>query len=163
MIRKHKFILFLLVGIVLTSCKEENRILDKNVILEDREWGQNNVLSYDVLIEDSSLTYDLSLNIRNSLDYPYSNMFFLYSISDENENLILANQKELVLFDKMGKPLGSGESFLGIHYGDLYYSSNSFEKFKFPHQGSYTIKVVQNMRNEPILDGVMAVGIKVEK
>ena len=78
MIRNHKFILFLLVGIVLTSCKEENRIIDKNVILEDREWGQNNVLSYDVLIEDSSLTYDLSLNIRNSLDYPYSNMFFLY-------------------------------------------------------------------------------------
>jgi gliding motility-associated lipoprotein GldH len=145
----------------LFSCDDQNRVIDTNTILEEQVWNQDEVLDFDVVITNDSITYDLALNIRNGLNYPFRNIFFLYSIEDENGNLIFADQSELMLFDKLGKPLGSAESFLGLSFGDLYYSSNVFKEYKFPKAGDYKIKVVQNMRNEPTLDGVMAVGIKV--
>lgn len=154
-------VIVLLLSFLLSCQQDKNRIIDENTVLDDREWQQDEMLEFEVTIADDSLTYDLALNIRNGIDYPYRNIFFLYSIEDENGHLVFADQHEFMLFDKLGKPLGSSESFLGISYGDLYYSSNSFKTFKFPKPGKYKIKVVQNMRNKPVLEGVMAVGIKV--
>jgi len=157
---KNRFYILLLV-VALFSCEKENRIIDANTVLVEQVWSQDNVLEYKLSIDNDSIEYDLALNIRNGLDYPFRNIFFLYSIEDEKGNLIFADQSELQLFDKLGKPLGSNERFLGISFGDLYYSSNSFKKYKFPKVGDYKIKIVQNLRNQPILDGVMAVGVKV--
>ena len=144
------------------SCQQDkNRILDENIVLDNQVWREDQMLEFEVSVDNDSLTYDLALNIRNGLDYMYRNVFFLYSIEDENGHLMFAGQKEFMLFDKLGKPLGSNDSFLGISYGDLYYSSSSFKTYKFPKPGKYKIKVVQNMRNKPVLEGVMAVGVKV--
>ena len=161
MIKNRFQILLALTSMFLFSCKEENRIIDVNTVLTEQVWNQDNVLGFDVLISEDSLEYDLALNIRNGLDYPYRNIFFLYSIEDEKGNLIFADQKELMLFDKLGKPLGSEKSFLGISFGNLYYSSNSFAKYKFAKAGMYKIKIVQNMRNQPALYGVMSAGVRV--
>ena len=137
----------LLLSSFLFSCTEENRVIDTNIVLDEQVWNQDNVLDFDLEIVNDSCEYEFSLNLRNGLDYPFRNIF--------------AEQAELQLFDKLGRPFGSAETFLGISYGDLYYSSNSFTKYRFPKPGNYKIKVVQNLRNQPILDGVMAVGIKV--
>jgi len=159
--RNRFYLLLAFTSILLVSCKEENRVLDVNTILTEQVWSQDNVLTFDVVIPNDSVAYELALNIRNGLSYPFRNIFFLYSIEDEKGNLIFAGQKEVMLFDKLGKPLGSQDSFLGISFGDLYYSSNTFKNYTFPKTGAYKIKIVQNMRNQPNLEGVMAVGIKV--
>lgn len=156
------YLLVVIASFFFVSCEQrEKRIIDENTILDERVWEQDNILEFELNIENDSLIYDLALNIRNGLDYPFRNIFFLYSIEDEKGNLIYASQEELMLFNKLGKPLGSTDSFLGVSYGDLYYSANSFAKYKFPNQGRYKVKISQNMRNKPVLEGVMSVGLKV--
>ncbi len=158
--------IYLLLVLALSfSCKKDNgnRVIDANTVLKEMKWHQNNVLDFEVIIANDSLTYDLSLNIRNGLDYPFRNIYFLYSIEDEKGSLVFADQQELFLFDKQGRPFGDADSFVGVSYGDIYYSSTKFAKYKFAKKGTYHIKIVQNMRNTPVLDGVMSVGIKVSK
>ena len=160
--RNKALLIFLNISLLaIISCQQTDRLIDENVVFENQVWEQDKKVSFDFEIKDSDQEYNFNLNLRNSIEYPYRNLYFLYSIKDSIGNLVTSNQQQLLLFSKSGKPLGTPSGILGIQIGDDYYSSNQFLQYGFDKPGKYTIDVSQNMRGEEALSGVMLVGVKV--
>jgi gliding motility-associated lipoprotein GldH len=151
--------LFSLTAIVwLTSSCDEQRVFEDNQEFKSRSWMVQEEPVFEFSIPDSTQTYSLYYNVRNSLDYPYARIFVTYALYDSTGREL---SKKLVyhdLFDeKSGRPFG--ESGLG----DLYdHQFPLLTKYRFPTRGKYAVKLTQFMRQDT-LQGVLAVGVRVER
>lgn len=150
-----KFFSLLLVLIVI-AC-DSNRIYEDYKDFKDRSWKINEPTTFDFQITDASKKYNLLMEIRNSLDYPYSRLFVNYNLKGSDS---LSLSKEMIavnLFDqKTGKPLGSS----GI--GDIYdHQFSVLKNYSFKKSGAYRMSFQQFMRQDTI-PGILAVGFRLE-
>jgi gliding motility-associated lipoprotein GldH len=112
-------------------------------------------------IKDTIRFHNLYINLRNTKDYPYSNLFLIAQMSFP-DNTIVVDTLEYEMTDPTGKFLGSG--FSDLKENKLFYK----EKVRFRQQGMYHFEVRQAMRerNKVVgisqLKGVSDVGISVE-
>jgi gliding motility-associated lipoprotein GldH len=146
----------LLIACLLVSC-DSNRVYEDNVDFKDRTWKITEPAQLEFDITDTTKRYNLYLDIRNSLDYPYARLFVNYNLIDP---VGAEGSKKMIteyLFDqKTGKPNGSS----GL--GDIYDHQFLFlEKHAFLKLGKHKVKFEQFMRQDT-LQGVLAVGLRVE-
>jgi gliding motility-associated lipoprotein GldH len=144
-------------AIILVAC-DENRIYEKNVDFQQRFWAAQDTVVFEFEVADNNVNYNLYTDIRNSVSYPWSRIFFNYSLLDSNGTVLQKDMKENLLFDpKTGKPAGTS----GL--GDIYdHRVKVISNFKFPGPGKYKMKFDQAMRADS-LQGILAVGLRVEK
>ena len=144
--------LFLLLG----SC-DPNRVFEENVDLENAIWKVEDKPEFEFLISDVSSRYNLHLNLRNTLSYPFNNIYIKYNLRDSIETLLSSETLEFHLFDpKTGEPQGDG-------MGDLF--DNRFpliEDYSFNHTGTYTLDYEQYMRVDS-LPMIVSVGLRIEQ
>lgn len=140
----------------LASC-DPQKVYESNKEWDSHTWALDSLATFTFKIQDVDSPYDLSLNIRNSLDYPYYNLFLKYYLLDETSKELAARQVEILLMDsKTGRPLGKG-------VGDLRDSQVLFlGKYKFSTSGTYTVRLKHYMRQSE-LPGLYAVGLTVRK
>ncbi len=151
---RRSFIFFILALAI--SC-DSNRVFEENVVFEDRAWKISESVLLEFDIEDSSKPYNLYLDIRNSIDYPYARIFVNYSLSDSTGAELSKKLISEYLFDqKTGKP--TGDSGLGDVYDHQFLIGSNFS---FKHAGKYKARFEQFMRQDT-LQGVLAVGLRVE-
>lgn len=150
--------------LLLLSCADGNRYFEENQDLKNAEWFKSEAPRFEFEIVDTSASYHLFYNVRNTLDYPYYNLYLQYTVSDTIQEL-KSEQNELYLFDPgSGKPSGGGGLFGLSSFGDVYDHQYPFLiAYKFPHPGTYTIDLRQYMRNEDPLKEIMSIGIRIEK
>ncbi|MDM8161240.1 gliding motility lipoprotein GldH [Labilibaculum sp. K2S] len=144
----------LLLGVVVLSC-DSNRVYEQYENIPDFEWNQENVLRFEVEITDTIHANNIFINLRNSGDYAYSNLWvFVKVISPDNE---LDEEKvEIELADETGDWYGSG-------FGDIFDLQVSFkQKVVFPKSGKYVFEITQGMYDRK-LKGIVNVGIRIEK
>jgi gliding motility-associated lipoprotein GldH len=150
---------YLLGGVLLVTlfACDEQRVYEKNVDLAGNQWYIDTVPSLTFQIEDVSKTYTISYNVRNSVSYPFYNLFVRYYLQDSTGKPISTRLQELMLVDaKTGKPLGNG-------LGDIFdHQIISLKNYRFPHKGKYTFRVKHYMRQDP-LPAIMSIGVRVEK
>ncbi|MES2734489.1 MAG: gliding motility lipoprotein GldH [Bacteroidota bacterium] len=150
---------YLLGGVLLLAlfACDKQRVYEKNIDLAGNQWYIDTVPSFTFHIEDPSITYTLSYNIRNALSYPNYNLFVRYYLQDSTGKTLSSGLQELMLVDaKTGKPLGDG-------LGDIFdHQIISLKNYRFPHKGPFTFRVKQYMRQDP-LPSIMSVGVRVEK
>jgi gliding motility-associated lipoprotein GldH len=156
MFSRQSFLFLLLLGSVF-SC-DNNRVYEANVEFKDRSWKVIEEPRFDFNISDTSSTYNIYYNVRNSLDYPNSRIFVTWHLYDSSGRELV---KKLVfnhLFDeKTGRPLGDS----GL--GDLYdHRFPILEKYSFSSPGKFSFKLDQFSRQDT-LQGIIAVGVRVEK
>ena len=151
-------ILFLsmIICIALQAC-DHSRVYEQNVDFPERYWMVGEKPEFEFTIDKPADRYTLYGNIRNSVSYPYSRIFFTYYLQDSTGAEI---QKKLVtqyLFDaKSGKPFGNS----GL--GDIYdHRFELLKDYQFKYRGKYKIKFEQLMRVDT-LQGILAVGLRVE-
>ncbi len=146
----------LVLFVVTTSCNQ-NKIYDSYQDIENSIWHVDSLLVFDIVIPDSSLSYNLNYNIRYTLNYPYYNLYTSYYLEDSLGTQISSELQEIILIDKKtGEPLGEG-------LGDLFDREILiFEHLKFPYSGPYQFKVKQFMRPKELF-GVVSFGVKIEK
>ena len=110
---------------------------------------------FHVDIVDTISSHNIYLNVRNTSQYAYQNLFvFLQTTSPTG--LSLRDTLECYLADDRGKWLGSG-------WGDIYYNRFIYKRnIRFPVSGNYTFKVIQGMRSNQ-LKYITDVGIRIEK
>lgn len=156
MMKFKKIILISLLSIAAFSCKD-NSIWKAHEDFKDASWYIKKVPSFTFEIKDETQTYNISYLIRNTVQYPYYNLYITRELYDEKGILMNTKLEEVILFDqKTGKPLGDG-------LGDLFdHKILSYRNLKFPKKGKYTVKLKQYMRQDPLV-GIMSVGINVEK
>ena len=139
----------------ITSC-DSNKVYEEYIEVKNAVWEREQVANFEFDSKDTESPHNLYINIRNSGDYPYSNLYLFVTIKgpDGQFNTDTIN---IVLQDKRGKWYGKG-------VGDLYdYQKPFIGGFKFAQEGKYLISLEQAMRVENGLKGITDVGIRVEK
>ncbi|GAA5036445.1 gliding motility lipoprotein GldH [Marivirga lumbricoides] len=148
------FLLFL--AFVAFSCTE-NRYYEENIDFSDRIWQMNETASFTFNIDDDSSYYELYLNLRNDVQYPYRNIYVHYTLQDSTDRELEKELQNIQLFDpKTGEPFGSGVSSIYSHQVLLK------DSVLFPREGRYTIALKQYMRTDS-LQGVYSVGLRIDK
>jgi gliding motility-associated lipoprotein GldH len=150
-----RIIFFVLIATMVISC-DSNRVYENNVDFKDRTWKIADPAKFEFQIADTTKKYNLLMDVRNSIDYPYARLFVNYEL--KKDSIILS--KELVsvyLFDqKTGKPFGTS----GI--GDIYdHQFFLIKNYSFKKPGQYHMGLQQFMRQDTI-PGILAVGLRVE-
>jgi gliding motility-associated lipoprotein GldH len=146
----------ILLSFGLFSCTE-NVIYQNNIDFESGKWPSEFDADFIIDIADTAATYDLAYTLRNSLDYPYYNLYLQYQIKDSTGNTLDKNLQELILMNpKTGEPLGNGFSKMYDH------QFISVREYKFPVQGKYHFKVFHYMRHDTLPE-IYSLGLKVIK
>ncbi len=140
---------------LLISCTEE-RYFEDNYDFNDRIWNMEETAEFNFEIDSVELPYQIKLNIRNTMDYPYRNLYIKYQLKDSSY-LMEEKLLNLKLFeDKTGKPYGNHQSDIYSHQLILQ------DSVYFPEKGKYKIALKQYMREEE-LKGMVSAGIRIEQ
>lgn len=145
---------FPLAFICLSSCSSD-AIIDEAYTIPGGVWKQEDRVRFEVPVQDTAVTYRFFLNIRNSVDYGYSNVYF-FIMTRFPDGRLGRDTVECILADREGKWLGKGISNLRDNQVLLR------RGLRFPARGTYIFEIEQAMR-EKELEGIEDIGIRLEK
>ncbi len=150
----------LLILLSLAACCwacDPDRVYETYHDIPNNQWFIDSTQAFSFAITDASVPYNVYYNVRNSVAYPYYNLFVRHYLTDAQGKTLSSKEQELTLMDaKTGKPLGDG-------LGDIFdHQVVSLPGYKFPKAGTYTFRIKQYMRKDPLPE-IMSVGIRVEK
>lgn len=152
-----RFLVFVAIIAILISC-DSNRLFEENVEFKDRTWKISEPAQLEFTIQDTASRYNLYLDVRNSIDYPYARLFTNYQLNDSVGTELSKKMIAEYLFDqKTGEP--NGKSGLGDVYDHQF---SIAQKFRFTKRGKYKARFEQFMRQDT-LQGILAIGLRVEK
>ena len=142
---------FMITGLI--SC-DRNRTFEEYVEIENQVWSLDQSVEFTPVISDTLRVSNVYLNIRNTDEYSYSNLFLFVTTTAPTGYWII-DTVEVVMADKRGKWTGSG--FGGVFYKQKLFKAN----VRFPYPGSYSFKIEHGMRVED-LKGIRDVGLRIE-
>ncbi|MFK5856965.1 MAG: gliding motility lipoprotein GldH [Bacteroidota bacterium] len=144
------FIAILSIGAVFTSCNT-NTVYNKYVTLPEDGWYKNNAVAFNININDSLTNYEFALDIRNTTNYRYSNLYVFLITEFPNGN-ISRDTIECLLANYEGKWLGKG-------WGEIKENRIILKSgLRFPLTGDYRFLIQQAMRVDT-LKGIQNVGL----
>lgn len=152
-------IVFTVLVVAISSCNP-NRVFEKNIDIPNKIWSKDFKPEFEFEISDTNLIYSLSVNVRHTNFYPFSNLWVMaYTTFPDGKTI--SSRVELPLADKDGK-------WFGDCLGDICDANISIqEKTLFNQIGKHKITFEQIMRNKSLnvdeLPAIMAIGLKVEK
>ncbi len=122
---------------------------------ENKQWKADATAVFNFEITEDTKPYQISYSIRNTVGYPYYNLYLDYTLADATGKVISTQRVDKNLLNpKTGEPYGKG-------IGDLYdHEFIALENFKFPKKGGYTFTLKQAMRLDPLPE-IVAVGMRV--
>ena len=145
-------LLLLIVSVV--SCNPD-LVYERNQRIPGNEWSRYYISVFEVEITDTVAAHNLHINMRNTGEYPLSNLFLFISATSPggsyNRDTI-----ELILAGPSGKWTGRG-------FGSVWQNRFPYRQYvRFPERGIYKFEIEQAMRIEE-LPGILDVGLRVEK
>ncbi len=129
------------------------------------QWHKDSVASFNFKAPDTTKNYDLFVQLRNTNDYKFSNLFLIVELNYPNGKAV----KDTLEY-KMAAPNGEllGKGFSDLKENKLWF--RGFKKpFHFEEQGDYTINIQHAMRNNgevngvENLEGITDIGFRVEQ
>jgi gliding motility-associated lipoprotein GldH len=151
-----KIKLFTLIGLVaITASCIKNDVYFQYHAVNETGWNKDSLYKFDVSIDDTSALYNVYVNVRNTKEYPYQNLWLFLQKMNPDSSMV-KDSIECYLADQRGKWLGSGMGSI-LEMPILYQQGVRFE-----HKGIYQFGIVQGMRDN-VLVGISDIGIRVEK
>tara|TARA_Y100000739_G_C20526594_1_gene426867 strand:- start:60 stop:533 length:474 start_codon:yes stop_codon:yes gene_type:complete len=151
------FFLGLISILILESC-HNNFVYGEDIDIDSAGWNKDSILVFrcDSIIEMPELI-KIGINIRNNIDYYYSNMYLFIEIQiPGNEDPIKDTVNHFLMTP-------DGYWSKGVEGGNIKESIVYYPYvIKNPPKGIYTIKIQQGMRDD-ILKGVVSIGSRIEK
>ncbi len=113
----------------------------------DGHWGADEVVEFKLPQLDSLKKYNLFLNIRNTNEYKFNNLFLSVSVNFPHGKTITDT-----LEYRMANPDGSwlGQGIANVKENKLWFK----EHVQFFEEGEYTVDIAQLMRNNGAVEGV---------
>lgn len=159
-LKRNNAVLFFIIFVFFFSC-DKKRVFDEYKGVNGN-WETTDTIQFVFDQKDTINPYNLFLNIRNTNEYPFNNLFLIVSLK-QPDSLVKIDTLEFA----MTKPDGSllGEGFSDIKESKLWYQEN----FKFKQAGKYTVKIQHALRETGSvsgieeLKGVTDIGFRIEK
>lgn len=157
--RSNLFVLLIFCGIVFTAC-DSNRVYDVYKSLPN-EWHKDSVVTFKINPPDSINPYNLFVNLRNTNDYKFSNLYLIVEMNFPHGKIV----KDTLQY-RMAKPNGEllGTGFTDVKENKLWYK----EGVVFNETGEYTINIQHAMRENgkvkgvENLEGITEIGFRIE-
>lgn len=113
----------------------------------DGYWGAEEVVAFSLPQLDSLKKYDLFVNIRNTNEYKFNNLFLIVSMEFPHGKTVTDT-----LEYRMANPDGTwmGQGIGDVKESKLWYK----EQVQFFEEGNYEINIAQVMRNNGAVEGV---------
>ena len=160
---KNSLFIFLSCCAFFCSC-DSDRIYDEYKSVPN-QWHKDSIISFKVTPPDSINNYNLFVNLRNTNDYKYSNLFLIVEMDYPNGKIV-KDTLEYKMADPSGKFLGTG--FTDIKENKLWYKGHE-KPFVFNEMGEYKIQIQHAMRQNgqvngiENLEGITDIGFRIEK
>lgn len=155
MMKRPAYSLVLLFMLFFISGCDPSRVFEENKNVKNNEWEQNSPLVFQVPVTDTSIAYNVYINIRNAGFYRFSNLYLFINTGFPGGQ-IQRDTLECILAAPDGRWLGEG-------LGDIWDNRILFKnEVRFPQKGEYRFEIIQAMRTNP-LPGIMDAGIRIEK
>ncbi len=148
-------VLFSLLTVLLTVACNDNVVYERNERIPGNVWSRFHIPVFEVDITDTLNPHNLLINLRNTGEYPRSNLFLFISATSPG-GAFTRDTLELVLAEPSGRWKGRG--FGSVWQNRFFYRQN----VRFPERGKYTFEVEQAMRIDD-LPGIIDVGLRVER
>ena len=151
---KPHFVLLFLAFITLCACNSDV-LFDKNKSIDKNGWRIGDKISFDVSVKDTVTKYDFAINLRNTTDYPYSNVLFFITTIYPDNSVSRRDTVECYVANLDGSWKGKGSSKL---------KDNRFwfaRSVQFSQSGEYTFEIEQATR-DTVLMGLSDVGLHIE-
>ena len=143
-------------ALLIAGC-DPARVYETNYDMKNGQWLLSDSLSFNITVPDTSKTYNVFLNIRNTIDFETARLFVQYQLADSTM-VIRKRLVEYNLFDrKTGEPFG--DSGLGNIYSHQILLEHGI---RFHNNGSYAITLNHMMRSDTLAE-IRSVGIRVEQ
>ena len=151
---KNRFILSLSILLLISSC-DPDRIYEKNYKIPEGIWYKENIVRFELMVEDTISSHNLYVNVRHASLYPMSNLYLFITTRAPSGHAI-RDTLDVILANDKGKWLGSG-------LGDLWDIQQLYkENVRFAQHGLYVFEYEQAMRTGK-LPFILDVGLRVEK
>jgi len=139
-----KIVLFSVIALFI-SC-DSRTVVSKNSSISG-SWNKNEIVSFEIPQLDSLKKYNLFVNIRNTNDYKYNNIFLIVTMNFPHGKGITDT-----LEYKMAKPDGTwlGAGIGSVKENKLWYKEN----VSFLEEGNYKINIQHAVRNNGTIEGV---------
>lgn len=140
---------------LLLACQSEPYLYEKTYELPISGWHSDSILRFEFRLTDSG-RYDLYYHIRNTLDYPYYNLYVKYRLIDSTGRQLDERLQDIILMDaKTGEPFGT---HLG---GSFEHELIALPAYAFVAPGRYVLLIEQYMRQER-LPGILNFGLRLK-
>ncbi|WP_339754169.1 gliding motility lipoprotein GldH [uncultured Winogradskyella sp.] len=129
------------------------------------KWHKDSVASFNFKAPDAIKNYDLYLQLRNTNDYKFNNLFLIVELNYPNGKVV-KDTLEYKMAAPNGKLLGTG--FSDLKENKLWYKGFK-APFKFIEEGDYTVNIQHAMRSNGEvngivnLEGITDIGFRVEQ
>jgi len=144
------------------SC-DSNRVFDQYKSVPNK-WHKDSIISFKLTPPDSIRNYNLFVNLRNTNNYKYNNLFLIVEMVYPHGKTI-KDTLEYRMADPTGKLLGTG--LTDVKENKLWYKGNE-SKFIFDEAGEYIVNIQHAMRENgkvngvTELEGITDVGFRIE-
>tara|TARA_R110000868_G_scaffold97875_4_gene269265 strand:- start:3423 stop:4004 length:582 start_codon:yes stop_codon:yes gene_type:complete len=159
-IMRNNVLLFILgLSLLVVSC-DKNRVYDTYKSVPN-EWDKDSIISFKINPPDSTNAYNLFVNLRNTNDYKYNNIYLIVEMVFPHGKTI-KDTLEYRMADPSGKLLGTG--LMDVKENKLWYK----EDVVFKEAGEYTVNIQQAMRENGkvngvvLLEGITDIGFRIE-
>lgn len=123
--------------------------------VDESGWNMNDMLKYDVNVEDTMQIFDFYIDVRNSVRYTKANTFFFINTTFPDGS---------VAYDTLECPLADVQgNWYGKRTGRYVDSRFVFRRHViFPHSGNYHFEIGHGMRDTNVV-GLKSVGLRIER
>lgn len=148
---------------MLTGC-DSHQVYDQYTSVDD-SWSKDEAVSFKFEAPDMTNAYDLFINIRNTNDYQFNNLFLIVEMRYPHGK-VTKDTLEYRMAAADGTLLGDG--FTDIKENKLFYKGMN-SGFIFSEEGEYEVVIQHAMRENgevrgvEELKGVIDVGFRIER
>ena len=141
-------------SLLLPSCG--NSVLyDSSMSVNEHGWLPTDSLRFDVDVDDTTHLFDFLIEVRNNVNYPYSNLF-LFVNTTFPDGSVARDTMECPLANEEGRWYGKRAG----RYVDSRYRLRT-SSMRFPMSGQYSFAVSNGMRDSAI-DGIKDIALRIE-
>ena len=151
---KVQFFYSILLALIVSSCGR-SILFEKVDHISDEKWESDQILKYQFKIVDTAQFYDIFINIRNTTDYPYQNLY-LFLTNQFPSGVAVTDTIEALLCDPFGNWYGKGSGRIKDHRLLMR------QKVRFQQKGVYNFSFQHAMRDEDLI-GITEFGITIRE
>lgn len=154
---------FVVLVISIMSC-DSKRVFDEYQSVSGA-WHKDKAIEFKLVPPDTTKTYNLFINLRNTEAYKFSNLYLIVELNYPNGKA-LKDTLSYAMARKDGTLLGTG--FSDIKENKLWYKGHE-APFVFEETGEYRVSIQQAMRENgrvsgiDKLEGITDVGFRIEQ